>query len=393
MSEPAQPAAQTDAQFMQSAVARLQAAALAEDAPAEGAGGGEPEAPAEAVKAAEKAAPQRGPGGKFVAAGKAEPPAAEPAKPAAKAAPEEPTVAKLEQLRALSKELGYTLEETRVSVGERAQFRQQRQQHFEQVRQLEAQAQAQAQAILNEANVRASVALKAQQAIDSGDFEAFAKALGRKDWNDLNREAIGRFADPNYRKVQELEAWKRQQEEQAQKAHQEARQRAQEQQRESQVQAYKAELSTTMAQSTDPLLAAFADDPLFIDAVFRVQDTYFDGNTTITPEEAVRIKPKNGGDPLFEEMRRLYSRLEKAFRAGQQEHEPAKAGSVREAQTPEPPKGGSGRDAPVPVRRTNTTSIPQRKATEAAGPGKFKDDREFLKYAERRMKEALLNDE
>ncbi len=153
-----------------------------------------------------------------------------------------------------------------------------------------------------------------------------------------------------------------------------------------------------MAASSDPLVAAFADDPAFVQAVFEVQKSEYDGHNTVTPEEAIRIRQSEGGSPLLEHMRALYSRLEKAFRAGQVQHETTQVVAPQAATKPEPAAAqaaaGSTRDASVPVRESKpTTSIPQRKATEAAAPAKFKDDRSFMKYAEQRMLEAISKDQ
>lgn len=438
-----------DADFMANATARMMAAVVADNT-AEGLGvtedaaatdegkGGAVETPPPAAKAdtatsspgkaaaapskatAKGAAtPARGPDGKFLpgaggqggATSKATPAGKAEAQPAATEATEqaEPAqvdlastddpVAKLERLKGLAKELGFTVDEARVSTAERYQLRKERREQTNKIAQLEQQAQARAEKILSETSVKASVALQAQRAIEAGDYDAFAKALGRADWNALNTEVIARFADPNYKRMRELESWKTQQEEQAQRARAEAEARAKQDEESRVVTSYKADLSAQMAQSADPLIAAFADDPSFVQAIFDVQKNEYDGYNTVTPEEAIRLRPNEGGSPLLDHMRQLYSRLEKAFRAGQIVHETTQVVAPQAAPPkPEPAAAqaaaGSNRDASVPVRQSKpTTSIPQRKATEAAAPAKFKDDRSFMKYAEQRMLEAIAKDQ
>lgn len=326
-----------------------------------------------------------GAGGGESANGKADGAGKATAKSAVKAAPAPGapvgvgTAEERTQFEALARKLGMVVDGNRVTVAERATFRQQRQQKLTEVQQIEAAARQRAQQIEAEAQAKVGPAMRAQAAWDAGDYDGFAKALGKKDWNELNREAIGRFADPNYKRVRELETWKEQQEASARQAQQVQAAQQQEAQRQQAIAGYKAELSAGMKESTDRVVRAFHDDPQFLDAVYAVQNEHFDGVATITPEEAAHARPRGGGKTLAEEMHALYLKLDSVFRAdaAASEHESA-------AQATE-----SDRAAPKPVRQSAKTSIPQRKATEAAAPGgKYRDEKHFLEHWTARMQQG-----
>lgn len=326
----------------------------------------EPAAEAPAVET-----PARGAGGKFLPRG--EKPAAEAPKPDA--------TSKKAQFEALAKELGFRLDGSTVSVAERAQFREQRRKFNESTAAQQAQFNAQMQAKLAELEApRAAFA-----AWQAGDYDGFAKALGEGDWNGLNRKAIQRHADPNYRLVQELrdkeakrEADEKASKERAQREHTE-RVTAQ------QIQTYKVNLGKQASESTDPVARAFADDPMFLDAIYRVQaENFVEGQDPISIEDAIRLSPRRGGSPLLEELRALYKRAAAAFAAEQE--------SDRATTKPEPAQAGRGRAAPELVRKT-VTSISTKKATEASAPvASDTRSKAWFKNAEERMLASVQED-
>ncbi len=320
--------------------------------------------------------PPRGAGGKFL------PRAAAPAVPAAKepaAAPS--TEAKKAQFEALAKELGFKLDGQTVSVAERAQFREQRRKFNESTAAQQAQFDAKFKAQLAELDApRAAFA-----AWQAGDYDGFAKALGEGDWNGLNRKAIQRHADPNYKLVQELrdKEAKREADEKA------AKERAQREQKErataQQVQTYKVNLGKLASESSDPVARAFADDPMFLDAVYLVQaENFVEGQDPISIEDAIRLSPRRGGSPLLEELRALYKRAAAAFAAEQE--------SDRHTQKAESATAESPRAAPALVKKT-VTSISTKKATEASAPvAADTRSKAWLKNAEERMLASVQED-
>ena len=317
--------------------------------------------------------PPRGAGGKFLP--RTDKPAAE--KPAAPA----PAADKKAQLEALAKELGFRIDGAAVSVAERVQFREQRRKFNEATATQQAEFNRGFQAKLAELEApRAAFA-----AWQAGDFDGFAKALGEGDWNGLNRKAIQRHADPNYKLVQELrdKEAKREADEKAAKERYQAQQR--EQATAQQINTYKVNLGKLATESTDPVARAFADDPMFLDAVYRVQaENFVEGQDPISIEDAIRLSPRRGGSPLLEELRALYKRAAAAFAASEE--------SDRATTKPESAQAGRGRAAPELVKKT-VTSISTKKATEASAPvASDTRSKDWLKNATERMLASAQED-
>jgi hypothetical protein len=333
--------------------------------------GGAAKPATEAEPAAET--PPRGAGGKFL------PRAAAPAA-AEKPAVTAPAADKKAQLEALAKELGFKLDGATVSVAERVQFREQRRKFNEATASQQAEFNRGFQAKLAELEApRAAFA-----AWQAGDFDGFARALGEGDWNGLNRKAIQRHADPNYKLVQELRD-KDAKREADEKAAKERYQREQgERATEQQIQTYKVNLGKQAAECADPVARAFADDPMFLDAVYRVQaENFVEGQDPLSIENAIRLAPRRGGSPLLEELRALYKRTAAAF---------ADAQSDQAATKPESAQAGSTRAAPALVKKT-VTSISTKKATEASAPvASDTRSKAWLKNAEERMLASVQED-
>ena len=349
--------------------------------------------------------------GKFTKADKAEPqtegdapqakakPPETPAKPAKvlEGAPKKPDVPErdggdaageptsLAQLQELAKKHGFVIEDQKVLPRERHAFREERRQARQKLELERAEWQRQRDAEVAQIRTQGAAVIKAAQAYQAKDWDAFAQALGAKDWNDLNGEVIGTFADPNYKKLQELERWKRDNEERA-RAAEEERKRVAIQQQEAQAQAeYKTALAAQMAESDDPFIAAMADDPNFVHAVFKIQEAHFDGHETISFEEAVRLKPRNGGSALLEQMRTLYSKLKRSGAFEDQDADGDRP-AAKQVET-------GTRDAEKPAKQKAKTSISQKDASEASRPVNFSDDREFMEWGRQLLQEAADKDE
>lgn len=299
--------------------------------------------------------------------------------------------AKREQLKALIAELGMQLDDTRVTSAERAALRGERRDAREALEKLE-----------NEAKERIAAATKAleerdssakprfdklstfEKAIESGDHDQIAKVAGFEDWDKLQEHVIALKADPAYQRMRALERQvaerERAEKEREEKAAKEAEERTVAEQRQAEERAqqqaraeYMRGLSATMAKSEDPVVKAMADDPAFVGAVFRVQQSHYAGGDAMTPEEAIRTAAKGTqGQPLVAELKKLYDRLAPVF--GQpQPSAGAVVASVKAEDRAERPK----------AKRTPAPSPPP-----AASKTKM-DDREWKVSAARRLEEAV----
>lgn len=274
-------------------------------------------------------------------------PAAPPAGKAPAAA--KPAADKRGQFEALAKELGFSLDGNAVTVAERAEFRRAREKR-------EADWATRERAISDKEKLTpedaefARIGRALLDAKERGDPDAFAQALKAKDFNEFQQDFIKRLADPNYgelrklqAKVEEGEKLKLQQEEQAkQNATSQARARA--------YQTYMSTLSETCKASADPLIAEMHDDPLFLQAIYNIQEQNWDPDLgkTCTAEEAIARAAKGAAKPLKDEMRQLYEKLHKAFGGGAAAAEAGSKGSngkrpaPKTAVTPKNTTGSSG---------------------------------------------------
>lgn len=172
---------------------------------------------------------------------------------------------------------------------------------------------------------RVEKAEKLLQLMETADYENLAKEAGYDGWDKFQEHVLGVITDPNYKRTRELErklaekeaAEKKEREE---REHQEltARERAAaqaEQQRRAQaVAGHKKSLSEAMAKSADRTVAAMADDPAFVNTVFEIQRQNYDPstNSTVSPEQAIKMALRGGQRTVREELTLLYQRLKKA---------------------------------------------------------------------------------
>lgn len=319
--------------------------------------------PAEAVEAAnDNAAPAKD---KAKSNGKAAP-VPEPEAPAA-------PVDEIATLRQLAEKHGFEVDGRTLTIKDKAAFRK----RTKEIREgLDAELQARREAFEAEiapkrADIEKSEAIRKAHAV--GDYEGIARALGHKDWNELQEDVIARLADPNYKRLQELE--RKQQERDAREAREaeDREHRATAAERQRAITAYKADLSERMAKSPDKLVRAMADDPGFITAIHRIQEEHWDGATTISAEKAARMAIKGTSLPLHDELQGLYKRLKSAF---EEETEAANDNATPPAETEK---------SPMKSPKPKTSPAPK---PAAAPPGKWESDAEWREYAVRRMKEA-----
>lgn len=319
----------------------------------------------------------------------------------------EPTDAERAQLLELAKKLGFEVDDKRVETKDRAEFRRWRESQKSTISKLEAdlerkraeaedhyskrtaEAEAKAAERLKEAESELEFSNKLSQAAEDGDYDGLAVLLGHKDWNELQQGVIAKFADPNYKELQELKRWKVQEEEARVKAAKEAEAKAAEekrqqeeltrqqqhqqemQARQQQLAAYHRQLSEKMATSEDALTRSMSSDPSYVAAIVRIQQENWDPETesTVTPEQAVKLAVRGANTPLATELQSLYQRLHSVFGAQPTDNVPVTTGQEKK---PAP------KSAPVPTKGTKTTSA----------PGKFSNPAEWRKYVEQRLAEA-----
>src|SRR3990167_7613357 len=123
-------------------------------------------------------------------------------------------------LQIVAKKLNHTIDGAVVTVSERAEFRKKRQAAESALnqRQREIEEALSGKVKESEGEIEFGRALKAAHA--TGDYDGIARALGRKDWNELQDDFIAKLADPNHKRLTELEQKlreKEQAEEQARK--------------------------------------------------------------------------------------------------------------------------------------------------------------------------------
>lgn len=240
-------------------------------------------------------------------------------------------------LKKLAAEQGFVVQDGQVLTKERAEFRVLKQEQ----RNALARAEKEATDRINEAQKNLEERFKRVEAFEGAikgrDHQGLAKALGYESWDKLQEDVYAWNADPNYQAMKELKEWKAQQEADAEKAAQERQRAEQQTQRAQAEQKYLGDLSERMKTSQDPLVQAMAEDPLFVRAIFRVQNENWDGRETVTPEQAVRMAAQGASRTLGEEMKTLYERLEKVYgKKPEAEKPPAPKPKITSAPKPGP---------------------------------------------------------
>lgn len=253
---------------------------------------------------------------------------AKPAEPPPEAHP----VDEAELLRTLAAKLGFEVEDRKLTTKERAEFRLKAKELRSEI---DAELQQRREAFEAEVNPRRAQLDKAmalEAAHEAGDYEAIARILGNKDWDELQKTVIEKLSNPHYKEVQELKRWKEETAERERRAAAEWEQQQVAQRHAQAVAAHKADLSERMSRSNDPLIRAMHDDPGFIQAVFRIQQENWDGTETVSPEQAIRMAAKGTSRALRDEMVELKKRLDQAFPV--QAAEPAEEKSLMKAPAP-----------------------------------------------------------
>jgi hypothetical protein len=248
--------------------------------------------------------------------GKPEPAAEEPVKAKEEPASSDASTpeAKRKQLEALATELGFKLDGKAVTAADRYQLREEsrrRQATFEAKMQAERQALEKERSTISEEGAKAKAFLAA---LEAGDPDGMAKAIGRNDWNAMQEEILARIADPHYNEIQRLRKEIDEDKAQKKKAAEEYQARQAQVERQQAIVSVKRGIMAEASQAKDPVLKAMHTDPLFVDTIFSLQEKNYDPvtQTTISIEEALD-EPLPNGQTLRGHMKDLYERLGKAF--------------------------------------------------------------------------------
>ena len=222
--------------------------------------------------------------------------------------------AKRKQLEALATELGFKLDGKAVTAADRYNLREEarrRQATFEAKMQAERQAIEKERTTISEEGAKAKAFLAA---LEAGDPDGMAKAIGRNDWNAMQEEILARIADPHYNEIQRLRKEIDEDKAQKKKAAEEYQARQAQVERQQAIVSVKRGIMTEASQAKDPVLKAMHTDPLFVDTIFSLQEKNYDPvtQTTISIEEALD-EPLPNGQTLRGHMKDLYERLGKAF--------------------------------------------------------------------------------
>lgn len=277
---------------------------------------------------------------------KEEPTEPEPDAAAKKDEPESDTekLGRLGLIKKLAAEEGLVFEDGKITTKQHAEFRLLKKEQREQLQRAEKEAIARVEAAQGELSERFKRVEAFEGALKSRDHQGLAKALGYENWDKLQEDVVAWNADPNYVRIRELEEFKQRQEAEAETAAQQRAQAQKEQERAHAETTYLGNLATTMKGSTDPLVQAMSEDPLFIRAVYRIQTENWDGHETVTPEQAIRMAAQGSRVTLGEELKALHARLDKAFGKKPEPEKPA-------APAPKPKVAGGPKSTPsLPAR-------------------------------------------
>lgn len=198
-----------------------------------------------------------------------------------------------------------------------------------------------------------TLAQKVRAAKESGDPDGLAQALGYESFNGMQKELIQRLADPNYKELRSIRAQLDEKEKAEQAAKEEAeQQQTARQQRAAQV-AYINDLSGACKNSAEPLVREMGEDPMFLNAIYRIQKEHWDGSKTLTIEQAIKQAARGATKPLETELRELHARLDRALGTKVADRVTAAVAASKSAPAEKGPKS-----APIPPSGAGEPATP-----------------------------------
>jgi hypothetical protein len=273
-------------------------------------------------------------------------------------------------MQIVAKKLNYQIDGQVVSVAERAALREEKRKQRAALdqRQREIEEALGSKVKESESEIEFGRALKAANA--TGDYDGIARALGRKDWNELQDDFIAKLADPNHKRLTELEQKLREKEQAEEQARKEGETRAQHQARMQAIQNYKVGMSREMKASSSRIFRELAENPDVVNMVYAIRDEHYRESGTELPLEAALVRKLPGTNVTLQTLLRGWrDQLFSAFEADEAAPAPKAAA--------EKPKG---KTAPTPPVQPSTAR-------------RYADDREQVKSWEDRMRRAFEQDE
>jgi hypothetical protein len=266
----------------------------------------------------------------------------------------------------------------KVTVAERAAWRETKRKQHEALQVREREAMERVSKREQEVAERIAKADAVVKAFEENDPNALAKALGAEDWNKLQESYISRLADPNYKELQSVKRKLEEREKSEQETAKQAEARAKAEFRQQKIREHVAGISSEMKTSKNQVLSTLHDDPWFVQNVFELQKEHWDGEATVTPEQALDLVPKGGTVTLRKQLETVRDRLTKALGAP-----PAAAAPAAPKAKPAP------KSAPVPPSAAPSPSAPAK----FAGNGRFHSDGDRVRNFRDRMSAAIDEDE
>ncbi len=274
-------------------------------------------------------------------------------------------------LEIISRKLNYAIDGQAVTVAERKKFRDDQRAAKQQLEEWKRNVANEVEGKVKEsaAEIEFGRALKA--AHETGDYDGVARALGKKDWNELQGDYIARLADPNHQRLTELER-KLQEKERA-----EEEQRKQYEQRERQAQQqrailqYKQGVAAEMEGSDVGPLRALAKNPDVVNMVYSIRADHYQASGVEMPLRQVLVSKLPGTDITLQTLLKgWHSQLSEAFK------DEVKAAVAAATPEPEKPKG---KTAPAPKVQPSASR-------------RMIEDREFVKSGAAALEEAFRAD-
>lgn len=285
----------------------------------------------------------------------------------------------IKALNELAQKLGYRIEAGAVLPPERAKFRaEKRAFHEKQKAERE-----DMQAKLAAAERYYAPMLKALKLIEVNDFDAALKELGVKGGLDEATERHLKLEANKDPRLEALEEWKRKAEaELAERREKEAAQErhaAQERARREHITA----LSSSLKEHQE--FGSLAENDWYLNGVMAVQERYWDGVETLSPEDAAaEYRRELQADA---EAKQVFEALRWAFGEGgrpTQKAESPKTGGVPSAkessESQSPKDAGAGRGSDTPARQGGKPppkTLSKRKVAEASPPGRTLSEQEW----------------
>ena len=217
----------------------------------------------------------------------------------------------IEAWKAQAEKFGYKIDPAgRVYNQERHRFREWKANEKRAIEQERVAIRAEIDQKFNELSQRETPLVRFTTAVDAGDFDAIAQAVGLRDWATLQAEAVAQASDPSYKRLRALEREKEEKEaREAQAREQYQRQLAAKQEHDGLV-AYQAELAKQMEKSSDPLVRALHWDPIFVKEITALQRKHWkESGAKLSAEQIVKLDMNQARSYH----RRMYESLKAAF--------------------------------------------------------------------------------